>query len=131
MSGNKILLDTNVIIYASKQLLDIDKFVNSYDEFYVSIITYLEVYGYEFSKSNEKDLVDELFKNIEIVDLNKEISEFVIEIRKNKVKKIKLPDAIILATSKFLDIPLLTADWDDFLSIDETITIENLDSLKK
>lgn len=131
MSGNKILLDTNVIIYASKQLLDIDKFVNSYDEFYVSIITYLEVYGYEFSKSNEKDLVDELFKNIEIVDLNKEISEFVIEIRKNKVKKIKLPDAIILATSKFLGIPLLTVDWDDFLSIDETITIENLDSLKK
>ncbi|WP_396212234.1 PIN domain-containing protein [Flavobacterium sp.] len=131
MSGNKILLDTNVIIYASKQILDIDKFINSYEEYYVSIITYLEVYGYEFSNSNEKDLVDELFNNIQIIDLNKEISEFVIEIRKNKIKKIKLPDAIILATSKFLDIPLLTADWDDFLSIDETIIIKNLDSLKK
>ena len=131
MSGNKILLDTNVIIYASKQILDIDKFINSYEEYYVSIITYLEVYGYEFSNSNEKDLVDELFNNIQIIDLNKEISEFVIEIRKNKIKKIKLPDAIILATSKFLDIPLLTADWDDFLSIDETIIIKNLDSLKQ
>lgn len=131
MSGNKILLDTNVIIYASKQILDIDKFINSYEEYYVSIITYLEVYGYEFSNSNEKDLVDELFNNIQIIDLNKEISEFVIEIRKNKIKKIKLPDAIILATSKFLDIPLLTVDWDDFLSIDETIIIKNLDSLKK
>lgn len=76
-------------------------------------------------------MVDELFNNIQIIDLNKEISEFVIEIRKNKIKKIKLPDAIILATSKFLDIPLLTADWDDFLSIDETIIIKNLDSLKK
>ncbi len=49
MSGNKILLDTNVIIFASKQLIDIDKFIATYDSFFVSIITYMEVYSYEMS----------------------------------------------------------------------------------
>jgi predicted nucleic acid-binding protein len=130
MIGNKILLDTNVIIFASKQMIDIDKFIKSYDEFYVSIITYLEVYGFEFSNENEKKLVDELFKNIEIVALNKEISEIVIQYRKIKTKKIKLPDAIILATANYLKIPLLTDDWDDFSKIDKNISVQNIDFLK-
>jgi predicted nucleic acid-binding protein len=130
MSGNKIILDTNVIIFASKQLIDIDKFIATYDAFFVSIITYMEVYSYEFSNSNEKLLIDELFKNIEIIEINKTIADISILIRKNRKKKIKLPDAIILATAKFLKIPLLTDDWDDFSTIDETIQISNVDFLK-
>jgi len=43
---------------------------------------------------------------------------------------IKLPDAIILATAKVLNVPLLTDDWDDFSNIDETIVISNIDFLK-
>lgn len=130
MSGNKIILDTNVIIFASKQLIDIDKFIATYDSFFVSIITYMEVYSYEFSNSNEKFLIDELFKNIEIIEINKTIADISILIRKNRKKKIKLPDAIILATAKVLKIPLLTDDWDDFSNIDETILILNIDFLK-
>ena len=130
MSGSKVLLDTNIIIFASKQMIDVEKFVNSYDEFYVSIITYLKVYWYNFYSENERKLIDELFKNIEIFDLDREISEIVIQLRKNKLKKIKIPDTIILATAKFLKIPLLTDDWDDFAGIDNNISIENIDFLK-
>lgn len=130
MNGNKILLDTNVIIFASKQLIDIEKFVNSYDDFYVSVITYIEVYGFEFKYENQKLLIDELFKSIEVVEVNKTISEFAISIRKNKIRKIKLPDAIILATAKHLETPLLTDDWDDFLDIDGNVIISNIDNLK-
>ncbi len=130
MSGNKVILDTNVIIFVSKQLLNIEKFITSYDTFYVSIITYMEVYSYEFSNSKEKSLIDELFDNIEVIDINKAIANSAIEIRKNQKKKIKLPDAIILATAKHLNIPLLTDDWDDFLNIDESIIISNIDFLK-
>ena len=110
MSGNKVVLDTNVIIFASKQLLNIEKFINDFDEFFVSVITYMEVYSYGFSNNNEKKLIDELFKSITIIHINKEIADVAISIRKNKDKKIKLPDAIILATSLFLRIPLLTDD---------------------
>ena len=63
-------------------------------------------------------------------DVNKSIATIAIQIRKNKQKRIKLPDAIILATAKFLNLPLLTDDWDDFSNIDETILISNIDFLK-
>jgi predicted nucleic acid-binding protein len=48
MSGTKAVLDSNVIIFASKQKIDIAHVFSSYDEFYVSIITYMEVYSYDF-----------------------------------------------------------------------------------
>jgi predicted nucleic acid-binding protein len=130
MSGNKVVLDTNVIIYASKQMIDIEKFTAAYDEYFVSIITYMEVYSYEFSNNKEKLLIDELFKSIEIIDINKQIADIAVKLRKNKQKRIKLPDAIILATAKFLDSPLLTDDWDDFSNIDKEVLISNIDFLK-
>ena len=130
MSGNKVVLDTNVIIFASKQLLNIEKFINDFDEFFVSVITYMEVYSYGFSNNNEKKLIDELFKSITIIHINKEIADVAISIRKNKDKKIKLPDAIILATSLFLKIPLLTDDWDDFENIHSKAIVLNVENYK-
>ncbi len=90
----------------------------------------MEVYGYEFSKQEEKDLIDEVFANLEITDVNREIAEQVIIYRKNKTKKIKLPDAIILATARYLGADLVTDDWDDFLGIDNQVVIKKLDDYK-
>jgi rRNA-processing protein FCF1 len=41
MSGNKALLDTNVIIFASKRQIDIPQLLSSYDFFYTSIISFM------------------------------------------------------------------------------------------
>jgi predicted nucleic acid-binding protein len=130
MSGSKVVLDTNVIIFVSKQMIDIEKFLTVYDEFYVSIVTFIEVFGYEFSNQEEQNLIDRLFKIINIVDVDSTIAELAVTIRKNKNKKIKLPDAIILATAKFLKSPLLTDDWDDFQNIDKDVLIKNIDFFK-
>ncbi|TAD94799.1 MAG: type II toxin-antitoxin system VapC family toxin [Bacteroidetes bacterium] len=130
MSGNKALLDTNVIIFASKKQLDIESLLLSYDEFYTSIISFMEVYDYEFSSIEEKELVDEVFENLEIIEINKKIAEQAIIYRKNKFKKIKLPDAIILATAKYLGAELVTDDWDDFLGIDNEVVIKKIDDYK-
>jgi predicted nucleic acid-binding protein len=46
--------------------------------------------------------------NINIIHTNDSICEIAAEIRKNN--KVKLPDAIIAATSLFLSIPLVTFD---------------------
>ena len=105
--------------------------VESYDDFYVSIITYIEVYGYEFEKPEEKQLIDLFFEGLEVIELNKEIVEQVIVYRKNKIKKIKLPDAIILATAKYLDAELITNDWNDFENIDDSVIITKIDNFKK
>ena len=40
--------------------------------------------------------------------------------------KIQLPDAIILATAKYLEADLITDDWDDFQGFDENINILNI-----
>jgi predicted nucleic acid-binding protein len=130
MNGNKAILDTNTIIFASKQQLDIEKLLVKYDYFYVSVITYMELYGYDFSNKKEKELIDALFENIEIIETNKAIAEQVILYRKNKTKKIKLPDAIILATARYLNAELLTDDWDDFQNIDNDVKIMPIDNYK-
>ena len=130
MNGSKIVLDTNVIIFASKQMIDVDVFLSTFDDFFVSIITFMEVYSYEFSNANEKKLIDAFFEGIEVIEVNRNIAEMAIEIRKNNQKRIKLPDAIILATAKFLGLPLLTDDWDDFQNADDSVLIKKIDFLK-
>lgn len=130
MNGNSSLLDSNTIIFASKQKIDVRKLLSRYDKFYVSIITYMEVYAYEFTDQTEKDLIDELFDSLEIVEISKAVADQAIIYRKNKTKKIKLPDAVILASAKIVNAELLTDDWDDFQNIDSTVTVKDLDDLK-
>jgi predicted nucleic acid-binding protein len=55
------------------------------------------------------------------VELNKEIADIAIEYRKKK--KIKLPDALVLATAKYIDADLLTNDIQDFQKIDKSVKI--------
>lgn len=131
MNGTKrALLDTNVIIFASKNLIDIEQLLLEYEEFYVSLVTFMEVYGFAFTKEEEKELVDELFENLEVVEINTAIANKVVIYRREGSKKIKLPDAIILATADFIGADLVTDDWDDFKGIDDSVTVRNIDDLK-
>jgi predicted nucleic acid-binding protein len=83
----------------------------------------MEVLGYQFADDRERMAIKELLDNFEIIFINSEIAENVIAIRQQK--KIKLPDAIILATAKFLTCPLLTRNVADFQDIFQEIDIVN------
>lgn len=130
MNGNKAVLDSNLLIFLSKGIIDREKLQSKYDEFCVSIITYMEVYAYNFPDETQKDLLDEIFNNLEIIEINKEIADQAIIYRKNTTKKIKLPDAIILASAKYVNADLLTDDWKDFQNIDSSVNVLSLDDLK-
>jgi len=130
MNGSRAVLDSNVIIFLSKGQLNVDKLFDRYDHFFISLVTYMEVYGFSFGNEYEKALVDELFAQLEIVGIHMEIAEQTIEYRKNGVKKIRLPDAIILATACHLNADLVTDDWDDFSGIDETVKVVDLSFAK-
>lgn len=54
MNGNWVVFDSNVIIFFSKRELDIDELFLKYSELYVSVVTYIEVYSYEFEENEEK-----------------------------------------------------------------------------
>ncbi|MCU0240478.1 MAG: type II toxin-antitoxin system VapC family toxin [Pyrinomonadaceae bacterium] len=130
MSGTKAILDSNVIIFTTKGIIDVDDLLSKYDKFYTSVISFIEVYAFDFQNSVEKDVADEIFANLEIIDVNQEIADQAIIYRKNKLKKIKLPDAIILASAKYANAELLTDDWDDFQNIDSTVNVRNIDGFK-
>ena len=91
----------------------------------------MEVYGFEFKNEEEKALIDDFFAIIEIVDVNMEIARKVVEYKKSKRRKIKLPDAIILATARCINADLRSDDWDDFINIDKDIRVLNIKEFKK
>ena len=90
----------------------------------------MEVYGYNFKNKEELKLIDTLFENIEIIDIDLSIAQKVIDYRSNGKKKIKLPDAIILASANIVSANLITDDWDDFEGIDSTVPIIKIDNYK-
>jgi predicted nucleic acid-binding protein len=110
MSGK--LVDTNILIYLSKKKLKLEKIASPDDNLFISVITYMEVMGYAFDSAYEKDVVEKLCSLFPIIDLNSEIVEQVIATRRNH--KIKLPDAIILASAAVFKLELLTANVTDF-----------------
>lgn len=79
--------------------------------------------GYPFTNTQEKQFVEEICKNIPTIGLEKNIVDKVIRIRQNH--KIKLPDAIILATALVNHFTLVTANGSDFLNIDNRLEIFN------
>lgn len=118
-----LVIDTNILIYLSKGIIDFDTISRNYDNLYISAISYMEAMGYEFKNKDEQELLQEFLKSIKIVETDLEISDIVISYRSKS--KIKLPDAIILATAKKLKSDLITADVSDFKKIDPNIKIIN------
>ncbi len=109
MSGNNILLDSNIVLYllnGEQTLLPLltDK------QLYVSFITQLEVLGYKGISKDEAIHIKSFLKECVIVDVNAVIKDFTINLRRKY--SLKLPDSIIMATSLYLNSPIITADTD-------------------
>ena len=115
MSGNKLFLDTNILLYllqGDKTLAEVlDK-----RQIYISFITQLELLSFSSLTKQETNVIHELLKECVIIDINSEIKNLTIIYRQKY--KIRLPDTIIAATSLYLDLPLITADA-DFKRIEE------------
>ena len=126
MNGSSILIDTNILIYASKDEYNLTEIFEQYDNYYLSIIWYIEIYSYVFTNNSEKKILDNLMDELTIIDVNLSIAKSAIEYRKSEVRKVKLPDAIILSTAKYLKADLISNNLKDFLGIDDTIKLVGL-----
>ena len=107
MNGNSFVVDTNIFIY----LINGDKLISYYLEnkiCYISFITEIELYSFQKLADEEEKTINKLLSNCIIIDINDKIKKTAIQSRKNH--GIKIPDAIICATSIYLDIPLFTSD---------------------
>ena len=121
MNGNSAVFDSNVIIDDSKGIVSINQIIDDYKLFYISIISYVEILGYDFTNNKEKTKIENILKNIPIINLELSIANIAIKYRKKS--KIKLADSIILATAKSLNADLITRNTKDFLNIDNSVKI--------
>ena len=115
MNGNSALLDSNILIYLSKNELPFS-ILDQFAVLFVSVISYMEVLGYRFRNNKEKNFVKELVSMFNLRFIDQEIAENVIDIRKKH--RIKLPDAIIAATAATDNLCLITRNIEDFKNID-------------
>ena len=109
MSGNKLFLDTNILLYLLQGDVTLTEALDG-KQFYISFITELELLSYSGLTSTDLKAVHELIGECVVIDVNAEIKQLAIKFRKQY--KVKLPDTIIAATSLYLNIPLITADSD-------------------
>ena len=59
MNGNNAILDSNILIYLSKNELPL-AFLDQFDSLFISVISYMEVLGYTFRNSEEENFVKEM-----------------------------------------------------------------------
>ena len=109
MSGNNVLLDTNIVLYllnGEETLIPMLEEKN----LFISFISQLELLGSRYLNHEDIVKIKQFISECTIIDITEGIKDYAISIRQNY--SIKLPDCIILATSLWLNMPLITADQD-------------------
>jgi predicted nucleic acid-binding protein len=117
--GMNMLVDSNVIIdYVSNRIPEksakqLDIYFNS--NFSVSIVSKIEVLGFKTQEYELKQL-ESFIQLSSIVYIDEAVADKTIEIR--RMKRIKLPDAIIAATALVQNCILLSHNTTDFNKIE-------------
>lgn len=119
MSGHKLFLDTNIILYLLGGDETLARFLNQ-KKLYISIITELELLGYSGITKKEEKVITEFLTQCKIISITNSIKEETVRVR--KTYNTKLPDSIIIATALHLDLPLITSD-SDFKRVEELALI--------
>jgi len=107
MDGDKLVLDTNILIYLFNGDRDLAELLHL-KELSVSIITEMELLSFPDLSEAERLQIKSFLSDATVIELSDAVKEAAIAIR--ATHRIKLPDAIVLATAEYLHLPLLTAD---------------------
>ena len=111
-----ILFDTNIFIDMLNGVEQATIELSQYSKPAISVITYMELRAGE--RGQDKRLLDAVLAEFEILQVDQRVTDAAIRLRKQSLTvppKIKLPDAIIGATAKVHDIPLVTRNPSDFV----------------
>jgi predicted nucleic acid-binding protein len=107
MSGNKLFVDSNILLYFLKGEKEIVEIISE-NEIVISFINELELLSFPNLTYGSEDSIKGILKNCQIININEEIKLLTVELRRKY--KLKLPDSIIAASAFYFNIPLLTAD---------------------
>lgn len=126
MSGESVLVDTNVLIYLLNGDSTAARLLRK-KSIFISFITEIELLSYKQFLGDNQTIIKELIDSTTIVHSNSVISKRAANIRRNH--GLALPDAIIAATAEFLNVPLISADK-AFLKISDIRVVEYRTKIK-
>ena len=114
----KWLIDSNILIYASKGHEGILRFLRGHQkEIAVSIVTYYETLNYNMGE-DEARYFEALFMAMKIHNVDKQIVDQALINR--QLKKIKIADNFILATAQVHGLTIVTRNTKDFTAFVQT-----------
>ena len=119
MNGNKLFLDTNIILYLLNGDETLAELLNG-KQLYISVITELELLAYKGITAEEEKIINEFVSQCKTITITTAVKQETIRIR--KTYNTKLPDSIIIATALYLDLPLITSDI-EFKKVEELTLI--------
>lgn len=107
-----MLIDSNIIIYASKpDGSNLRSFLDTI-HCYASVITYIESFGFQRLSVEEREQLDGFYRNAQILPLTDAIAGQAIALRQQR--RMGLGDAIIAATAITHNLALVTHNTEDF-----------------
>jgi len=116
--GKGYLIDTNTVIdYLDNKLPEANSILIDENTPRISVITRMELLGWTLATKEQLQVLEQFINASVVYDLTEPIIVRAIELRQSN--KIKLPDAIIAATSLVHDLTLITRNIGDFKNIDE------------
>jgi len=119
MDGNRLLVDTNIVLYALQGDMALAKLLDG-QNLYISFITRIELLSYPKIDQASIDLIEDFLEQIPIVESNPVINADAITLR--RATGLEVPDSIIAASARFLGVRLMTADK-DFKKLDEVLDL--------
>lgn len=116
-----MLLDSNIIIYASQlENAQIRQFIGEHD-IVVSAISYVEVLGYHRLTEDYRFYFEEFFGVVEVLPISNAVLDQAVALR--QIRRMTLGDAIMAATALVYGKTLVTRNIDDFRWIAELTLI--------
>lgn len=111
MSGRRYLLDTNAVVALLAGNIEVIQLIQDADWLGISIITQLEFLAFSGLSQTDIDLFDRFIKRIEVIGLepfNAVLLNQIIDVRLRY--RLKLPDAIVVATAIAVGADVVSAD---------------------
>lgn len=117
--GTLVLFDSNIVIDFLHGH-ELAREIMTARPRYVSVVTLVEVLA--GVRSPEEDLLARrMLRHFEVLDVRRDVAEAAVEIRRER--RLKLPDALLLATARVHGLRLATRDTKDFDPSDPAILV--------
>ncbi len=116
-----VIVDTNILILASQGKFDLLTLYTPYTEVLLSIVSKVEALGFNFTNSVEEQILARYLQDLIVVPFTEAEAQYAITYR--KLRKIKFPDAAILATARAAGADLLTQNLADFRGLDPAVRV--------